>query len=96
MYKFISYVRAYYSENRIKVKEKKWSDILNYLHKNNINYNFDTSNININNKGSALMMLNKLKKSKKYCEFFNKNMKIILEASNIKSLHGLTWYSLIK
>lgn len=51
--------------------------------------------IDVNAPGSAMLVLNRAKKSKEYCKFFSDNMKILLDKSNVKSFVGTVWSYII-
>jgi hypothetical protein len=77
---------------RIIVKKNKWIDVYNNLLKiYNIDVNFDTTGIDIHNEGSAMKVLDRAKKSKKYAFFFDSEMYSLLASSFVISLHGKHW-----
>ena len=53
------------------------------LHDYHIDVNFDATNIEISKEGSAMKILNRAKKSKKYSEFFEKEMVKLMISSNV-------------
>jgi hypothetical protein len=48
--------------------------------------------VDIDAPGSAMAVLNLMKKSGNYCKFFSEYMPLIREWSGIQSLHGTDWY----
>ena len=48
--------------------------------------------VDIDAPGSAMAVLNMMKKSGNYCKFFSEYMPLIREWSGIQSLHGTDWY----
>lgn len=51
-----------------------------------------TNGVDIDAPGSAMAVLNLMKKSEKYCAFFSENMELLREWSGIQTLQGKSWY----
>jgi hypothetical protein len=73
------------------VKENKWIDVYNNLLNNNIIVSFDTSGIDINKTGSAMKVLDRAKKSKKYADFFHNEMETLIISSRVIPVRGSHW-----
>lgn len=81
------------NRRRPKVLTNTWASVYNNLINEGLNIDIDTTNININEPGSAMKVLLIAKKSKKYHKilFYEKNMFKLLDSSNIQSMHGIHW-----
>jgi hypothetical protein len=74
---------------RKKILEASWISIIP------LGESFDTEGIDIYAQGSAMMVLDRAKKSKRYCKFFSDNMKLILERFDIESFKNQDWTYII-
>lgn len=72
-------------EYRAKVRNSTWRDVGASL------IDIDTGNIDPDKPGSAMRVLDTMKKSKDFCWFFKNNMGKLLVNSRINTMRGTTW-----
>jgi hypothetical protein len=75
---------------RKKIVEASWISIMPE------SAGFNTEGINITSPGSAILVLDRAKKDKRFCKFFSDNMHILLERFGVKSFKNQDWtYTII-
>jgi hypothetical protein len=84
--------RINFEQLRIKIKNNAWADVYNNFISNfNIEADFDTNGINIEEAGSAMIVLNRAIKNKKNTDLFYLHTNKLLLSNYLCSLHGLIW-----
>jgi len=73
---------------RSKVQTNTWDSVSNRC--NNLPL-LDTSDIDTSSPGSAMAVLNRAKKSGRYCQYFSENMTNLLACSGIESVYDMSW-----
>ena len=73
---------------RSKVQMNTWDSVSNRC--NNLPP-LDISDIDTSSPGSAMAVLNRAKKSGRYCQYFSENMTNLLACSGIESVYDMVW-----
>lgn len=76
---------------RKKCNTNTWRTVYNNLIKKEIDTSFNITDIDIDEAGSAMKVLERAKNSKQYTNFFYKHMDELICASDISALHGMSW-----
>jgi len=77
--------------SKINISNSTWHMVYRKLLNFDINAELDYSGIDINAPGSAMKVLDRAKKSKKYTEFFAKEMFYLLKSYDAFPVHGYHW-----
>jgi hypothetical protein len=84
--------RHIFEQLRIKIKNNTWVDVYNnFLSNFNIETDFDTNGINIEEAGSAMSVLNRAIKNRKNTDLFYLHTNKLLLCNYLCSLQGISW-----
>lgn len=73
------------------MKNNSWHSLITKAEEKGYHLELDIDGIDINEKGSAMKVLNQAKLSKNHYTFFKHNMSLLLDCSNIQTLYGTIW-----
>ena len=73
------------------VTKNNWVGVLENMKKLDEPIDLDIDGIDIYSEGSAMLVLDRAKKTKLHCKTFNKKIKSLLLSSGIPSLQGIVW-----